>query len=321
MCSTNFCSDTYSSCQASVNQARSSPPPSMLVLQPTLSNIITCQDAYVNYSATYNIIPPMYMGCAWFMNFGDADPDKCSSCSPNHTLICGVWYDPIQGSFQQMAMIEGAYEFLMEAMIENAALSDNSSSDAYTYQTSTSIATFWYVSSEQYYGGFCFCTTSNCNPDFATCTQGMNIPSYLLTYNGSTSSMSSVSTGTSSSSNTVSSSSTRASTTRIGSTSSSSSSIITSLLSSTRTPITTSTAVSSSSVGTSNTSSNTVAYRSLGEKFFFFLNVFTLVYVFSLSLFQVSNATNLSQLQRLLSLSSAFGRFELKELSFYIFQK
>ncbi|CAF3679394.1 unnamed protein product [Adineta steineri] len=292
MCSTNFCSDTYSSCQASVNQARSSPPPSMLVLQPTLSNIITCQDAYVNYSATYYIIPPMYMGCAWFMNFGDADPDKCSSCSPNHTLICGVWYDPIQGSFQQMAMIEGAYEFLMEAMIENAALSDNSSSDAYTYQTSTSIATFWYVSSEQYYGGFCFCTTSNCNPDFATCTQGMNIPSYLLTYNGSTSSMSSVSTGTSSSSNTVSSSSTRASTTRIGSTSSSSSSIITSLLSSTRTPITTSTAVSSSSVGTSNTSSNTV-----------------------------SNATNLSQLQRLLSLSSAFGRFELKELSFYIFQK
>ncbi|CAF0897053.1 unnamed protein product [Adineta steineri] len=148
MCSTDFCSDTYSSCQASVNQARSSPPPSMPVLQPTLSNIITCQDAYVNLSAALNIIPPMYMGCNWFMNFGDADFYKCSSCSPNYTLICGVWYDPIQGSFQQMGMIEGAYKFLMEAMIENAALSDNSSSDVYLYQTSTSIATFWYVSSE-----------------------------------------------------------------------------------------------------------------------------------------------------------------------------
>ncbi|CAF3809348.1 unnamed protein product, partial [Rotaria magnacalcarata] len=41
VCSTNNCSDTYSSCQASANQASSSPPPSMPVLQPTLSNIIT----------------------------------------------------------------------------------------------------------------------------------------------------------------------------------------------------------------------------------------------------------------------------------------
>ncbi|CAF3471268.1 unnamed protein product, partial [Rotaria socialis] len=37
VCSTNNCSDRYSSCQAAVNQASSSSSPSMPVLQPTLS--------------------------------------------------------------------------------------------------------------------------------------------------------------------------------------------------------------------------------------------------------------------------------------------
>ena len=260
ICSTNNCSDTYSICQASVNQVRSSPPPSMVVLQPTLSNIITCQDAFVNMSVTNNIIPPEYLGCDFMINIGDPDFLRCSSYSPNRTLICGVFYNPVQGSFQQVAMIEGDYELLLLVTIGEVAFSGNSSLGIYPFQTSTSIATLSSASSGLYYEGICLCITNNCNVDFTTCTQGMNIPSYLLAYNGSTSSTSSVSTGTSSSGTTVSSGSTAAATTRIGSTS---------LISSTSTPITTWITVSSTSVGTSNTSHNTVAYRSLGEKFFF----------------------------------------------------
>ncbi|CAF1681018.1 unnamed protein product [Rotaria magnacalcarata] len=245
VCSTNNCSDTYSSCQASVNQASTSPTPSMPVLQPTLSSIITCQDAYVNLSVSMNITPPMYLGCGFMNNFGDPDFSRCSYYSPNRTVICGVFYTPLQGSFQQVAMIEGGYELLILDIIEAAAFSSNISSGIYLYQTSTSVATLTPVSSEPYYGGFCFCITNNCNADFATCTQGMNISSYLLAYNGSTSSTSSVSTGSSSGGTTVSSSSTIVVTTRTVSTTSSSSSIITSLLSSTVTQMTTSITVSS----------------------------------------------------------------------------
>ncbi|CAF2047011.1 unnamed protein product [Rotaria magnacalcarata] len=130
-------------------------------------------------------------------NFGDSDFSRCSYYSPNRTVICGVFYTPLQGSLQQVAMIEGGYELLMLEIIEEAAFSSNISSGIYLYQTSTSVAPLTPVSSEPYYGGFCFCIRNNCNADFATCTQGMNIPSYLLAYNGSTSSTSSVSTGSS----------------------------------------------------------------------------------------------------------------------------
>ncbi|CAF1531747.1 unnamed protein product [Rotaria sp. Silwood1] len=260
ICSTNNCSDTYSLCQVSVNQVRSSPPPSIPVLQPTLSNIITCQDAYINYSATQNIIPPMYLGCHFMIRLGNPDFSRCSSCSPNHTVICGVYYSPWQGSFQQVAMIEGDYEVLIYLVISAAAFSSNSSSGYYAYQTSRSIATLWPLSSNEY-GGLCLCTTNNCNTDFATCTQGMNIPSYLLSYNGSTSPTSSVSAGTNSSSITISSGSTTAITTRTGSTGSFSSSIITSLLSSATTPITASITVSTTSIGNSSVLSSTVTRK------------------------------------------------------------
>ncbi|CAM4890413.1 unnamed protein product [Rotaria socialis] len=87
ICSTNNCTATYSTCQASVNQALASPPPLIPVLQPTLSNTITCCDNTIAFVAT--------------------NMSACYSYTPNHTLICSVFYDPIDGNFQQAAMIEG----------------------------------------------------------------------------------------------------------------------------------------------------------------------------------------------------------------------
>ena len=185
ICSTNNCSATYASCQASVNQALSSSPPLLPVLQPTLSNTITCQDFLFNNSVTNNIIPPRYQGCALMIGFGKPDFLKCSVYTPNHTVMCGVNYDPGTGSYAQMAFIEGDYEIYLGNVIFYGANISMNSSGYYEYETSTSIAVI--ISTPQWYYAQCLCTTNNCNVNFATCTNGMNIPSYLVSYNGSTS--------------------------------------------------------------------------------------------------------------------------------------
>ncbi|CAF3190506.1 unnamed protein product [Rotaria socialis] len=208
VCSTNNCTATYSTCQASVNQALASPPPLIPVLQPTLSNTITCLDYYVNYSAVYNIIPPVYLGCAYIIASGAPNMSACYSYTPNHTLICSVFYDPISGNFQQAAMIEGDYELWMENMIINAAVISSNSSIGNLYQTSTSIAVIMFGSSVQSNGAFCLCTTNNCNVNFSTCTNGMNIPSYIWAINGSTSVTSTAPTTNASRATTISSGST-----------------------------------------------------------------------------------------------------------------
>ncbi len=305
ICSTNYCSATYASCQASVNQALSSPPPLLPVLQPTLSNTITCQDYYVNYSATYNITPPEYLGCNYAITFGGPDFSKCSTYTPNHTVICVVFYDPIQGSFQRMALIEGDYEVLMDDTIDTGAYGvANSSSGIYQYQTSTSIATVIPDTSGQYNWAFCLCTTNNCNVDFTTCTSGMNIPSYLLAYNGSTSttaSTTSTSTGAIISSGSTTPSTTSTSTgatissgsTTI-STSSASGSIITTLQSSTATSVTTSITTSGISVGNNTTLPSNRTSSSISEKPFYSKLLVTIILALSLSLFKMSNVTDLS---------------------------
>jgi hypothetical protein len=269
ICSTDRCSDTYSTCQTSVNQALSSPPPLLPVLQPTLSNTITCQDYSVNISAIYNYTPPMYLGCGFlFYTLGTPDLSKCYSYTPNHTIICSVFYDPIDGSSNRAALIEGASELFMAETIEMGVASTNISSGYYQYQTSTSIASIYPSNSGPYNIVLCLCITNNCNADFATCTQGMNIPLYLLSYNGSTALTSIVSTS-SISSNTTSS---------FGSTtrplSSTSSTIISSLLSSAATSVTPS--ITSAAVGNRNTSSSAATYPSFADKLFPKLNIILL---------------------------------------------
>jgi hypothetical protein len=256
ICSTNNCSATYTSCQASVNQTLSSPPPLLPVLQPTLSNTITCQDFLANYSAAYNITPPVYLGCYYLITLDEPDFSKCSMYTPNHTVICGVFYDPIQGSYAQMALIEGGYEGLMDAtIVEGAELAYNSSL-GYQYQTSTSIATITPDNSGQYNMAFCLCTTNNCNVDFTTCTSGMNIPSYLLAYNGSTSIITSTSIASFN--------------------------------------ITTSITTSGINVENNNTLPNNRTSSSLSEKPFYSKLLVTILLAISLSFFKMSNVADLS---------------------------
>jgi hypothetical protein len=242
ICPTNSCTASYSTCKTSVNQASSSPPPLLPVLQPTLSNIITCQDYYTNLPFANNIT--RYLGCEDLIALGVTDLSKCYTYTPNHTIICGVSYDTQEGSIDPVAMIEGDYELSMYNTIFLGAYGGDNGTNVYQYQTSTSIATIVADKSGQYSNGLCLCTTNNCNVDFSTCTSDMNIPSYLLSYNGSTSTISTIST---SGGTTVSSSST----TRL--INSASSSIITTLQSSTVTSIIASTTVSGISIGNTST--------------------------------------------------------------------
>ena len=185
ICSTNYCSNNYTSCQASVNQALSSPPPLLPVLQPPLSSTTTCQDYYASYTAALNITPPIYTGCSLLL--GDQDVSKCATYIVNHAAICAVFYISQQRFSYQIALIEGSYEVYIDYMI-NATLAIRFNSPlGYQYQTSGSIAVIWPDNSGEYYTGMCLCTTNNCNVNFATCTIGMNISTYPLTYNGSTS--------------------------------------------------------------------------------------------------------------------------------------
>jgi hypothetical protein len=173
ICSTNNCSVNYTSCQASVNQTLSSPPPLLPVLQPTLSNTITCQDFYANYSAIYNITPPMYAGCQNLITLSEPDSSKCSTYTPNHTVLCGILRDSTQGSYQQKAFIEGDYEPWMNNMIVSGISIASNSSFGYLNQTSTSIAVISNNSGQSYLE-LCLCTTNNCNVDFTTCASGIS---------------------------------------------------------------------------------------------------------------------------------------------------
>ncbi len=303
ICSANNCTDTYSSCQASVNQALSSPPPLLPILQPTLSNTITCQDSDANYSAANNITPPMYAGCQYANTLSPIDYSKCYTYTPNHTVLCQVSYDPTQGSYQQTALIESEYEGSIFATLEVGASSAINGSGNYQYQTSTSIVSIWSSGGSPYNWALCLCTTNNCNVDFATCTSGMNIPSYLLPYNGSTStaaSTSSTSTGaTISSGSTVASTSSTStganisygSTTRL--TTSASMPNGTTLQSSTATSVITSITTSAIGVGNSNTLPSNRPSSSMGEKLFYLKLLVALILALSLSLFKISNAIDL----------------------------
>jgi hypothetical protein len=188
--------------------------------------------------------------------------------TPNHTVLCAVLYDSRQGSYQQMALIEGDYEFWINNIIDNEVWLAYNSSVGYQYQTSTSIAIIS-GNSGQYYWGHCLCTTNNCNVDFTTCTSGMDIPSYLLGYNGSNS-------------------------TTTTSASSASGFNITTLQSSTATSVKTSITTSGLSVGNNNTLPSNIISSSLSEKPFYSKLVVTILLAISLSVFKMSNVADLS---------------------------
>ncbi|CAF2195520.1 unnamed protein product [Rotaria magnacalcarata] len=118
ICSTNNCSATYFICQASVNQALSSPTPLLPVVQPTLTNIIACQDSGFIASAAQNVTPPQYLGCSFPIMWGGADSSECSTYTSNHSIICGVAYFAAQGISYIMTMVEGDYELWMDNIIE-----------------------------------------------------------------------------------------------------------------------------------------------------------------------------------------------------------
>ena len=244
ICSTDRCGDTYSSCQASVNQAMPSPPPLLPAPQPTLSNTITCLNNYVDYSLQIEVNQVVHPSCHYLISFGSLDRSKCSLHAPNKTVICAGIYNTKHRDYHSMGMIEGAYESLMFFAIIVGALSSNRTSGYYHYQTSTSIASIIWSSDTEDGQVRCLCTTDNCNVNLATCTSGMNIPWSLLTYsNGSTSTTS---------------------TSGMTSSTSVSSSIITALQTSTSTSV----AVSVGTVGNSNTPPATTGSGSLSKKIF-----------------------------------------------------
>lgn len=177
ICSTNNCTTSFSTCMSSVDAALSSPPPQLPVLQPNLTNTITCHDASADYDITINRTP-FYTGCELTAyTLGGADEYKCSNYTTNHTVLCSVWYDPVQSNYNQFALIEGDYEENMNIVIDYAR-------DGWlVYESTTSVLVVLHTS-YPYNWAICLCMTNNCNKDITTCTNGLNFNHSLLTYNG-----------------------------------------------------------------------------------------------------------------------------------------
>lgn len=268
ICSTNNCSATYSMCQTSVNQALSSPPPLLPVLQPALTSTISCQNAYLLGNVARNTTSTPYLGCGFPIMWGGADYSKCSTYTANHSTICGATYFAAPGVTYIMAMVEGDYELWMYSIIHAGIYSSRNISGYYQYQTSTSIAAIIPDNTGLNNLVMCLCITNNCNVDLITCTNGMNIPSYLLGYNGSASSTPTASTISPLTSATVSSHSTTPAATT-GATSGSSTIIITSSQSSVSTSATTVFTGSSSTVGNISSFSTTMKSSTSSKNIFY----------------------------------------------------
>ena len=140
ICSTDRCGDSYSSCQASVNQAKSSPPPLLPVLQPTLSNAIKCHNRNASESQQIGVDQNTYLIRDYPISFGTADFSKCLRYARNHTVICAGFYLLKQRDYSAMGMIEGTYETSMLRAAYYGALSSNRTYGYYQYQTPTSVA-------------------------------------------------------------------------------------------------------------------------------------------------------------------------------------
>ncbi|CAF1085391.1 unnamed protein product [Adineta steineri] len=223
----------------------------------------------------------MYLGCYFMLPAVDVfdmytdNGTKCYAYTSNHTVMCTISIDPIQGVLEQVALIEANYELWMNATIMAGANLMNDGYTYYQYQTATSIVTIATNGSNQFNQALCLCTIDNCNIDIATCTNGMNIPSYLLSYNGSIS----TSQGT-----TVSSSST----TRLMNSSSSSSPTITGSLTAALTT------TSGSTIGSTNTASTNKPSSSSSEIIFVPKTIDNILLIFCPFLFQASSTINLS---------------------------
>jgi len=177
ICSTSNCTISFATCMSSVDATLSSPPSQLPILQPNLTESITCHDQSADYDIAHNRTP-IYTGCSiTSYTLGGADQVKCSNYMMNHTVLGSVWYDPVQGNYNQYALTEGTYEDSMSIVINYAI------NGWPFYQSATSIVVVLHTS-YPYNWAICLCMTDNCNQDITTCTDGINFNRSILTYNG-----------------------------------------------------------------------------------------------------------------------------------------
>ena len=180
ICSTSNCSSSMASCQASVNQVISSPPPLLPVVIPSLTNRISCVDSYYNDTAALNMVPPLHGGCMSRSPNFVVNQTACYLSAPTLTVLCLIIYYPVQGIMVKTASLEDVYTYYLRSIVLFAskdnvtAIYEGSSNIMLTYLTNSSNDII-----------FCFCTTNNCNVDLATCSNGINYPQLLGNINGS----------------------------------------------------------------------------------------------------------------------------------------
>jgi hypothetical protein len=186
ICSTDYCSDTWATCEASVNQARGSPPPLLPTYLPsTWGGALQCGDSSSYYYDTSGTLQFYRLACSQvpYSGWGYVNIYNCSTLASNISHVC-AFMSIRNGHDGMMAMFEGSYEVWLWAIVEGFF----SSLGFTTFQSSTRVVVVeGENSSAPYYDFYCFCITNDCNRDPATCTAGMNIPSHLLTQNRSTS--------------------------------------------------------------------------------------------------------------------------------------
>ena len=188
ICSTSNCSGNMTTCQASVNQALSSPP---LPLIPRLTNTIACFDTYLNYSATSNATPPRYFSCDMELN-PSVNYTACNTYTSTHSVLCFVYLD-LSGSVSgQMAFSEQSYTWFMYYHLITCIILGDS---CILYEsTSNMLMMLLYNGTSVSVSAYCFCTTDNCNADFATCSAGINYTQVSPNSNETTTASSTLST-------------------------------------------------------------------------------------------------------------------------------
>ncbi|CAF1107998.1 unnamed protein product [Didymodactylos carnosus] len=168
ICSTDYCSESLSTCQTSVIQARSSPPTPLPIVYPTLTSTVSW------YDNTYTAANTSRFSCGSHDNltllFSQNFPVNITACNiyvQTHTILCNYWdiggYIDQGALFDDMAIV--VQRNYARSLVSGVFWAVNS-----IYEGTTNI---WGFTAIPFSSGLrlCLCGTNNCNRN-GTCQAG-----------------------------------------------------------------------------------------------------------------------------------------------------
>ena len=178
ICSTNLCNVNMATCQASVQS--STPPPSLM--PPLISSFslpISCVDDYsfVGYGFYYF---SFYNSFLYNSNFS-----LFSSYFSSNTVMCMISYNTQTNYTFRTPLGMEEYDAAVNMYWDMYAVDHVYGYSNYQITSGTGNLLVSYVGNGGH-SGVCYCTSSNCNVDLATCTSGLSQSSNVSTSISST---------------------------------------------------------------------------------------------------------------------------------------